>query len=241
MKTASRPPQGSAREAVDDRACELRARHLGSAIHEAGEVVGDDLVADGGFDRTDDVVGGVLPAEVLEHHDARQQHRGRVDLVLAGVLRGGAMGGLEDAVTRDVVDVGARCDADAAHLGSQGIGQVVAVEVHRRDHVELGGPGEHLLKGDVGDGVLHEDLVARIATAVVPADGHIGELLTNEVVAPLLEGTLGELHDVALVHPVNPLAVAAHGVLEGSPLQTLRPGLGDGLDADTGISRISQP
>ncbi len=145
------------------------------------------------------------------------------------------MGGLEDAVTRDVVDVGARRDADAAHLGSEGIGQIVAVEVHRRDDVELGGPGEHLLKGDVGDGVLHEDLVARIATTVVPADGHVGELLTNEVVAPLLEGALGELHDVALMHPVNPLAVAAHGVLEGSPLQTLRSGLGDGLDADAGV------
>ena len=50
-------------------------------------------------------VGGLGPAEVLEHHHAGQQHRARVDLVEAGVLGGGAVGGLEDAVAGDVVDV----------------------------------------------------------------------------------------------------------------------------------------
>ena len=54
-----------------------RRLHLGRAVHEPGEVVGDDLVGDGGLERADDVVGGVLPAEVLEHHHARQQHRAR--------------------------------------------------------------------------------------------------------------------------------------------------------------------
>ena len=49
---------------------ELRALHLGGAVHEAGEVVGDDLVGDGGLEGPDDVVGRVLPAEVLVHHHA---------------------------------------------------------------------------------------------------------------------------------------------------------------------------
>jgi len=62
-------------EAVDDGARELRALDLGGAVHETGEVVGDHLVADGGLDRTDDVVGGVLPSEVFEHHHAGEQHR----------------------------------------------------------------------------------------------------------------------------------------------------------------------
>ena len=116
------------------------------------------------------------------------------------------MGGLEDAVAGDVVDVGAGGDADAADLRRQRVGQVVAVEVHRGDHVELGGTGEHLLQGDVGDGVLDEDLVAGVAAAVVPADGDVGELLPHELVAPVAERALGELHDVALVHERDALA-----------------------------------
>jgi hypothetical protein len=35
-------------------------------------------------------------------------------------------------------------DADAAHLRRQRIGQVVAVQVQRRDHVEVLRTGEHL-------------------------------------------------------------------------------------------------
>ena len=124
------------------------------------------------------------PAEVLEHHHARQQHRARVHLVLARVLRRGAVRRLEDAVAGDVVDVAARRDADAADLRGERVGEVVAVEVRRRDHVELVGAGQHLLQRDVGDVVLHEDLVAGLAAAVVPADGDVGELLARRARSP---------------------------------------------------------
>jgi hypothetical protein len=60
--------------------------------------------------------------------------------------------GLEHRVPGHVVDVPARRDADAAHLRRQRIRQVVAVQVQRRDDVELVGAGQHLLQGDVGDG-----------------------------------------------------------------------------------------
>src|SRR5581483_10021977 len=113
---------------------------------------GDDLVGDGGFEGSHDVVGRLLPAQVLEHHHARQQHGAGVHLVLAGVLRRGAVGGLEDAVPGDVVDVAAGGDADAANLGGQRVGQVVAIEVGGGDDVELGRAGQHLLQRDVGDG-----------------------------------------------------------------------------------------
>ena len=145
------------------------------------------------------------------------------------------MGGLENAVAGHVVDVGPRSDADASHLGGQGVGQVVAVEIHGGDHLELGRPGEHLLEGDVGDGILHQDLVAGVAVAVVPAHGHVGELLAHQLVAPAAERPLGELHDVALVHPVDPLAVPPHGVVQRGPLEALRAGLGHRLDADPGV------
>jgi CspA family cold shock protein len=68
-------------------------------------------------DALDDQVGGLVPAEVAEHHLAGEDHGAGVHLVLAGVLRGGAVGGLEDRVAGVVVDVAARGDADAADAG----------------------------------------------------------------------------------------------------------------------------
>ena len=68
------------------------------------------------------------------------------------------MRGLEHRVAGQVVDVAARRDADAADLRRQRVRQIVAVQIHGRDHVELVGAGQHLLQGDVGDGVLDDDL-----------------------------------------------------------------------------------
>src|SRR5205807_9494910 len=108
-------------QALDDGGGELGGLDLGGALHEAGEVVGDDPLGDGGLEGPDDVVGRILPAQVLEHQHAGQQHGAGVDLVLAGVLGGRAVGGLEDAVAGDVVDVAARSDADPADLSSHGV------------------------------------------------------------------------------------------------------------------------
>jgi hypothetical protein len=76
------------------------------------------------------------------------------------------VGGLEDGVAGDVVDVAARGDADAADLRRERVGEVVAVEVQRGDHVELLRAGEHLLERDVGDGVLDQELLLPLALAV---------------------------------------------------------------------------
>ena len=172
---------------------------------------------------------------MLEHQYTRQQDRARVDLVLARILRRRAVGGLEHAVAGDVVDVGARCDTDATHLRGESVGQVVAVEVHGGDHVEVFRTGEHLLQRDVGDVVLDEDLVARLAAAIVPADRNIAELFAHELVAPIHEGAFGELHDVALVHQRDRLAFTGDRVVDRGALQTLRAVLRDRLDADTRV------
>ena len=141
-----------------DGIAELAALHLLRSFHQAGEVVGDGLVADGAVHALDDQVGRLGPAQVAEHHLARENDRAGVDLVEIGVLGGGAVGRLEDGVARIVVDVAARRDADAAHLGRQRVGEIIAVEVRRGDHVEFGGTRQHLLQRDVGDGVLDHDL-----------------------------------------------------------------------------------
>src|ERR1700728_3046803 len=71
-------------EAVDDGRSELGALDLGGAIHQAGEIVGHDLVRNGGLQRVHDVRGGVVPADVLEHEHPREEHRAGVHLVLPG-------------------------------------------------------------------------------------------------------------------------------------------------------------
>ena len=67
----------------------------------------------------DDGVGRFGPAHVTQHHLARQDHRARIHLVQIRVLRRRAVRGFEHRVAGDVVDVGARRDADAAHLRRQ--------------------------------------------------------------------------------------------------------------------------
>ena len=55
----------------------------------------------------------------------------------------------------------------------------------------------------------------------------------GQSITPILEGTFGELHDVALVHQGHGVAIVVDGILDGSTHQTLGTGLGHRLDADT--------
>jgi hypothetical protein len=50
----------------------------------------------------------------------------------------------------EVVDFASGSDADAADLGPEGVGEVIAIEVHGGDDVEFVGPREHLLEHDAG-------------------------------------------------------------------------------------------
>ena len=145
---------------------------------------------------------------MFQHHDAREDHRAWVDLVEVGVFRRGAVGRLENGVAGEVVDVATGRDADAAHLRGQCIGEVVAVQVQGRNDVELVGTGEHLLQGDVRDGVLEQNLArGRLAPTVIPSNHAAGVLALGQGVAPVTERALGELHDVALVDHGHALAL----------------------------------
>ncbi len=69
-------------------------------LHLAMEVVGDELRRDGPLDGAHDQVRRLVPAQVAQHHLAGQDDRAGVHLVLAGVLRRGAVRRLEDGVAR---------------------------------------------------------------------------------------------------------------------------------------------
>ena len=126
------------------------------------------------------------------------------------------MCGLEHRVAGEVVDVSARRDPDATHLRRERIRQVVAVQVGRGDDVELLRSREHLLERDVRDRVLDQgprprlslwDPAPRPAVDLLRAEEALGDLI-----APVAEGALGELHDVALVHQRDALPLALDGV-----------------------------
>ena len=82
------------------------------------------------------------------------------------------------------------------------VGQVVAVQVRRGDHAVLVGPQLDLLEHAVGDAVLEDHLALGVGPLahLVLADDLAAELVAGQLVAPVLEGALRELHDVALVH-----------------------------------------
>lgn len=221
----------------DDVVAELGAFDFGSAFHEAGEVVGDSLGGDGAVETFDDEVGGFAPAHVAEHHFAGEDDGTGVHFVEIGIFGGGAVGGLEDGVASDVVDVATGGDADTADLGGEGVREVIAVQVEGGDDVEVFGTGENLLQGDVGDGVFDDeartgfafgDFAPRAAVEFFSAKGVFGDFVT-----PVTESALGVLHDVALVDQSYRFLLFADGVFDGRVHEALGTQFRDGFDADT--------
>ena len=160
------------------------------------------------------------------------------------------MGRLKNCMPGLVVDVAARCNADAAHLRRQCIRQVVAVKVKGRDYVELIGSREDLLQGYVSDRVLDQDptrgqrpglfLVGSVCTffslcpfPLIPGIGFVAILLFGEFVAPVTEGPFRKLHDIALVDKGDALASVGNGVFDRGAYQSLGTFLGHRLQADT--------
>src|SRR6266536_440387 len=147
----------------DHRVGEARAAYLSCTGHEPGEVVGHGLVGDRPLQAGDNQIGGLAPTKVTQHQIAAQDHTSRVDLVEVGVLRRGAVGRLEDRMTGDIVDVRAWRNADSANLRRQRVAQVIAIQIQRRNHVEIVGPRQHLLQRDVRNRILDHNSRARLA------------------------------------------------------------------------------
>src|SRR5690606_2765544 len=89
----------------------------------------------------------------------------------------------------------------------------------------------------VSDGILDDDVLAGVRVLELHPGAAVqqlgAELVAGHFVAPLLEGTFGELHDVALVNDGHRAAIVVHRVLQRLAHQTLGALLGHRLDADT--------
>src|SRR5437762_1178033 len=113
------------------------------------------------------------------------------------------MGRFENGVARDVVDVSTGRDADPAHLGRKRIAQIITVQIQRRDDVEIFRPRQDLLQGDVRNCVFDNNSGARLLHRDFAPGSAIdffgAEILLRDLIAPIAERALGELHDVTLV------------------------------------------
>src|SRR5690606_29073957 len=125
--------------------------------------------------------------------------------------------------------------ARPAHLRGQRRGKIIAVQVEGGDDVELHRPQQHALRERVDQAILDDDVAARAGVAdAAPRPGVYGlgtEGEARDLIAPVAERALGVLHDVALVHQRDGLAVVVDGVLDGLADQALRPLARNGLDA----------
>src|SRR6267378_5208882 len=99
-------------EIPDDGLGELGALHFLRALHLAGEVIRDDLLRDRLLHGVAEGLPRLLPSEVLEHHHAREDLRGRVRLVHPRVLRRGPVDRLEHRMA--FPDVPAGSDTEPA-------------------------------------------------------------------------------------------------------------------------------
>src|SRR5690606_27893995 len=193
------------------------------------------LDCNGAFRTLDDLVGGVHPTHVTHRDFGGQIHGTGDNLVLPDVFGFGTVLGFEHGI-RDRQDGNGR-STETTNVGSQGVGQVVTIEVQGGDHIVLGRTQQDLLQHGVSNGVLDNDVLAGVGILELhprAAVQQLGtELVASHFVAPLLEGTFGELHDVALVHDGHGAAVVVYRILQCLAHQTLGALLGYRLDADT--------
>ena len=153
-------------------------------------------------------------AQPIEHHLDRQDRGDGVDLILPGVFRRRAVRGLEHGQLG--ADVARAAEAEAAdHLGAQ-VGNDVAVEVGRDQHVVVEGVLQQPHRHGVNVGVVHLDF---------------GEVLGHGL-GGFQEQPVGGAHDVGLVDDGDLLALVLAGELEGGADDALRAGPGIDLAGD---------
>src|SRR6185369_8865141 len=128
----------------DNGVGELTGLDFGRAFHQALEIISHSFLFDGALKTAFNQVRSLGPSHETEHHYAGKNHRTGVDDILVGVFRRSAMGCFEARET--VSNIGPWRDAEPADLRRAGIGNVVAVQIGRRQDGILVGASDNLLK-----------------------------------------------------------------------------------------------
>src|SRR2546425_1021292 len=107
------------RHIVDHGRRKLAGLYFPRPVHQTRQVVGDNLLPKGLLHGLGDPFGRLVPPQVLEHHHPGQRQGARVDLVLIGVLRRGAVRRFKNSM--HVADIAAGSHPDPADLRRHGV------------------------------------------------------------------------------------------------------------------------
>ncbi len=127
------------------------------------------------------------------------------------------MGCLKDRVSGHIIDVRSGRNADTANNGSQGIGNIVAVQVQGGNNRVFSRAQQNLLQESIRNHILYNDLSCRYGIllgficgfltgccfnfiVLRPGKGILSELPSGKIISPLLEGAFGKLHDIPFVN-----------------------------------------
>jgi len=139
-----------------------------------------------------------------------------------------------------VIDFSARCNAYTTDLCGKRVGDVVVVQVRRREHVELRRPRQRLLEEDIGDNVFYQyttvgSFFLTGCGVFLPCDDPVAVFFLCELVPPLSEGALCKLLYVSLVNEDHAPAAVSDRVLKGCVDQPPDARCAYRLDADSRI------
>jgi len=173
-----RPCRGSATQIRDDGIRECR-RGDGALV--ADDITGERLPFLQRHDqRLLDRLGSLELIQVAQHHHRGEDHRGRIDHVLTGVLGCGTVDGFEDGDL--VAVVSGRSEAESTDQPGGEIRNDVAVQIRRHDHIELFWCLDKLV------GTVVDDEMVRLDVGILACD----------VLEDVLEPALGQLQDIGL-------------------------------------------
>src|ERR1035437_9980540 len=140
-----------------------RLRFRGSS-HRPLEVIRHKLLRNRLLHRTLDQSRRLIPAQEVEQHNAREDHRSGIDHILVRILRSSSMGRLKDCVT--VANIPARRNPQAANLCRGSVRDVIAIQVRLCQNTVVFWAQNDLLKDRVGDAIVDQHLLFPLAAAV---------------------------------------------------------------------------
>ena len=132
-----------------------------------------------------------FPIKIFEHHHCRKYNRTRVHHIFSRNIGSCSMSRFKDGMSCLIVDVCSRSNTDTAYHSCKLIGNIVSIQVQGSYYGIFFGNQECILQESIGNAIFyHQSAVCQ----------SIGKFTLCQFVAPFLETTFCELHDISFMH-----------------------------------------
>ena len=151
---------------------------------------------------------------MTQHHFCRQNQRTWVHFVQTSIFWCSTVGCFKASVlVRNICTWG---NTNTTNLCSQGVRDVVTVQVAASDHIVFSRTQQDLLQESISNRVFHHDFTTGVRVGEfapwAAIDQFCAEFFLSHFVAHITEQTFGELHDVTFVHQGNALTIVVDRV-----------------------------